>query len=198
MPDENGQQGNGEAGGQAGASGKTPLESLPADIQAYIKELRDEAKNYRESKTTLQQQLDTTKAAQQAELAKQGNFETLARQHEAEVARLKPVEQRAAALEQVIRTSNEARIKGIPDNKKNLVQPLVDVLPPEKLQEYLNANPDLFVKEPAANYDAGAGAGSGGNPNAIKLDADEVAMAKRMGVTPEDYMKVKARKQSQS
>lgn len=193
MPEENGQQGDGGAGNQGGSNGKTPIESLPIDVQAYIKELREEAKNNRESKTTLQQQLDAAKTAQQAQLAEQGQFKTLAEQHAVEVARLKAFEGRTTELEQIIRASNDERIKSIPDNKKALVQPLIDILAPDTLQVYLNANPSLFVKEPAPDYNAGAGANGGGGNGAPKLTVDEQEAAKRMGITAEEYAKAKAK-----
>jgi hypothetical protein len=192
--DGDGQQDGGAAGGQ-GANGKTPIESLPPDVQDYIKELRGEAKAAREERASIKQQLDSLNAGRQTELQKQGQWETIAKEKEAEAARLKAFEERATNLEKMFRASNEERIKTIPDNKKNLVLPLVDVMPPEKLQEYLNANPDLFVKQPAPDYDAGAGAGGSGGGHAVKLTPEELAMAKRIGVTPEEFMKAKARKQ---
>lgn len=190
--DGDGQQGDGAAGsGQStGANGKTPLESLPPDVQDYIKELRVEAKSAREERLALKQQLDAAKTAQQAQLAEQGNFKALAEQHAAEVARLKAFETRAADLDAMIRAGNDERMKTIPDNKKPLVQPLIDALSPEKLQAYLNANPSLFVKDPAPDYDAGAGAGSGGTP-APKLTDTERDMARLMNVTEKQYSDMK-------
>lgn len=189
-----GQQGEGDAGNQGGSNGKTPIESLPADVQDYIKSLREEAKTYRESKTALQQQVDAVKQAQQDQLKKQGNFEALAQERAAEVERLKAFEERAATYEKVIRDGNAKRIESIPDTKKQLVLPLVDALSPEKLQEYLNANPDLFVKTPAPNYDGGAGVGGSGGkgePKVTDEDRRQAAIAQANGhnVKPEDIAK---------
>ena len=187
-------QGEGGAGNQGGSNGKTPIESLPADVQDYIKSLREEAKTYRETKTTLQQQLEAIKQAQQTQLAEQGNFKTLSEQRAAEIERLKAFEERSATYEKVIRDGNAKRIEMIPDSKKQLVLPLVDALSPEKLQEYLNANPDLFVKQPAANYDAGAGGNGGsgkGEPKVTDEDRRQAAIAQANGhnVKPEDIAK---------
>jgi len=192
---EDGQQGTGEPSGQSGSSnGKTPIESLPPDMQEYIKSLREEAKTYREAKTGLQQQLDAIKQAQQDQMTKQGNFEALAQQRAAEVERLKAFEERAATYEKVIRDGNKARIETIPDSKKALVMPLIDALSPEKLQEYLNANPSLFVKDPAPNYDAGAGGSGGsgkGEPKVTDEDRRQAAIAQSNGhnIKPEDIAK---------
>ncbi len=189
MPDENGQQGEGGAGNQGGSNGKTPIESLPQDVQEYIKSLRSEAEKTRKD---AKQQLDEIRSGQQKQLEEQGNYKKLAEDRAAELAALKPFKDRTEALENVIRASNEARIKTIPDMNKNLVQPLIDVLPPERLQDYLNANPNLFVKPDAPNYDAGAGA-NGGSSGTSKLTAEETEIAKRMGMSPEDYAKAKAK-----
>jgi len=68
---------------------------------------------------------------------------------------------------------------------------LIDALSPEKLQAYLNANPTLFVKDPAPDYDPGKGnGGSGGNP-LPKLTDEERALAKAMRVTEKQYAELK-------
>jgi hypothetical protein len=179
--------------------------SLPTTLEGWQKLAEAREKRLRESEdrikrlngvnSTLDERIRAIEQAQTKRLAEQGNFQELAQQRAAEVEALKPVAERAAALEKVIRASNEARMVNIPDNKKNLVAPLIDVLPPEKLQEYLNANPDLFVKEPAADYDAGAGAGGrGGNGSGTpKLTAEEIETAKRSGMKPDEYAKAKAK-----
>lgn len=190
--DANGQDEGAAGNGSSGTSGKTPLESLPPDVQDYIKELRGEAKTARENRQSLQAEIDAMKTANQKTLAEQGNFKALHEQSAAEVARLKLVEERAAALDKVIRSSNEERIKAIPDSKKALVQPLIDVLPPEKLQEYLNVNPSLFTKEPAPDYDAGRGSGGSGGASTPKLTAEEQEIVAKSGMKPEDYLKAKA------
>lgn len=185
--DGDGQQGEGAAGGQ-GANGKTPIESLPPDVQDYIKELRGEAKTARESRTSLQQQLDALNTGRQKELQEQGKWETIAKEKEVEAARLKAFEDRANTLDKIFREGNAERIKSIPDNKKNLVLPLVDVMPPEKLHDYLNANPDLFVKQPAPDFDAGAGAGGGnGGSQPVKLTDVQKEYAKAAGMTDKEY-----------
>ncbi len=189
MPDEQ-QQGNDQQDSGNKPDGKyTPstLEDALKIIGALskrVEERESEANRYKSER-------DTLTVAQRKQFEEQGNYKALHEQSAAELATLKPFKERAEALDKIIRASNEERVKTIPDSKKNLVKPLMDVLPPEKLQEYLNANPDLFVKEPAPNYDAGAG-GSGGSRGEPKLTAEEQEMAAKMGMKPEDYIKAKA------
>lgn len=176
--------------------------SLPTTLEGWQKLAEAREKRLRESddrikklngvNSSLDERIKAIEQAQQKRLAEQGNFQELAQQRAAEVETLKPIAQRAAELEKMFRAGNESRIKEIPDSKQNLVKPLMDVLPPEKLHEYLNANPDLFVKTPAPNYDAGAGAGVGGGSGTAKLTAEEVETAKKFGLTPEEYAKAKA------
>lgn len=194
MPDETntaGEQQNGQQDSGNKPDGKynpSTLEDALKIIGALSKRVEERESEANRYKT----ERDTLTVAQRKQLEEQGNFKALHEQSAAELATLKPFKERTEALEKIIRTSNEERMKSIPDTKKNLVKPLIDVLPPEKLQEYLNANPDLFVKERAPDYDAGAGA-SGGGTGIPKLTAEEIETAKRSGMTPEDYAKAKAK-----
>lgn len=156
-----------------------------------IKERDDEVKSLKAQYTGANQRLTAIEQAQQERLAKQGDFETLAQQRAAEVESLKPFAQRTSELEAVIREDNEAIIKSIPEQMRSIIP---TDYPPEKLKRWLTTNMTLLSKPPAPNYDAGAGLGNGGSQSA-KLTQDELAMAKLVGVTPEEYLKAKNRKQ---
>lgn len=181
---QNNQQGNGQD--QAGKYNPSTLEDALKIIGALTKRVDEreaEARKYKDER-------DTLTVAQRKQLEEQGNFKALHEQAAAELALLKPAKERLEEIEKGIRKDNEARFATIPDSKKPLVQPLVDVLSPEKLQAYLNANPTLFVKDPAPDYDAGAGAGSGGTP-APKLTDEERMLAKAMRMTDKQYSDMK-------
>jgi phage I-like protein len=182
---QNGQQSN----GQSNSDGKYN----PSSVEDALKIITALEKRLNERDSELDKykgELKNFSKAQQKQLEEQGNFKALAEQHAAEVARLKPVEERAAALEAIIRESNETRIKSVPDQMRNLIP---TDYPPEKLQKWLNANEAQLVKPPAPNYDAGAGAGgSGGSGAAPKLTAEEKEIAAKMGMKEEDYAKAKA------
>lgn len=175
--------------------------NLPTTIEGWqklaearekrIKERDDEVKSLKAQYTGANQRLTAIEQAQQERLAKQGDFETLAQQRAAEVESLKPFAQRTSELEAVIREDNEAIIKSIPEQMRSIIP---TDYPPEKLKRWLTTNMTLLSKQPAPNYDAGAGGGGGGS-QPVKLSPDELAMAKRVGVTPEEYLKAKNRKQ---
>ncbi len=196
MPDEQqnaGEQQNGQQASGEQATGKynpSSVEDALRIIAALEKRLGERDTELDRTKT----ELKGLSSAQKKQLEEQGNFKKLYEDNAAEAAALKPFKERTEALEKIIRGSNDARIATIPDAKKNLVKPLIDVLPPEKLQEYLNANPDLFVKDPAPNYDAGAGGSGGKGANEPKVtDEDrrqaQVASANGYPVKPEDIAK---------
>jgi hypothetical protein len=157
-----------------------------------IKERDDEVKSLKAQYTGANQRLTAIEQAQQERLAKQGDFETLAQQRAAEVESLKPFAQRTSELEAVIREDNEAIIKSIPEQMRSIIP---TDYPPEKLKRWLTTNMTLLSKQPAPNYDAGAGVGGGGGNNGStpKLTADELDVAKRMGMSAEDYAKAKSK-----
>lgn len=195
MPEEQSNAGDQQNGQQASGDTSTGKYN-PSSVEDALKIIAALEKRLGERDTELDRtktELKGLTAAQRKQLEEQGNYKALHDQSAAEAAALRPFKERTEALEKIIRASNEARIATIPDANKNLVKPLIDVLPPEKLQEYLNANPELFVKPDAPRYDAGAG-GSGGGAAPVKLTPEEMAMAKRFNVTPEEFAKIKARK----
>jgi hypothetical protein len=175
--------------------------NLPTTIEGWqklaearekrIREREDQINSLKAQYTGANERLTAIERAQQERLAKQGDFETLAQQRAAEVESLKPFAQRTSELEAVIREDNEAIIKSIPEQMRSIIP---TDYPPEKLKRWLTTNMTLLSKQPAPNYDAGAGGGGGGS-QPVKLSPDELAMAKRVGVTPEEYLKAKNRKQ---
>lgn len=193
MPDDtqNQQGAGGSDGGNAPESGKynpASLEDAQKIIAALEKRVgeRDETITaLKSAQSTLAQQVQAIQDAQKKKLEEDGNFAELAKQRAAEIAALKPVADRAAALEAIIRESNEARVKALPEAVRGLAP--VDYAP-EKLQTWLNANEALLKKPPAANYDAGAGAGGGGHDTAAsKLTEEQRQIARRSGLTDEQY-----------
>lgn len=153
-------------------------------LSKRVEERESEANRYKSER-------DTLTAAQRKQLEDDGKFKQIAEQQAVDLARLKPLEERAAALEKIIRESNEARIKAVPDQYRNMIP---TDYPPEKLQTWLNANEALLVKPPAPNYDGGAGAnGSGGKgePKVTDEDRRQAAIAQANGhnIKPEDIAK---------
>ncbi len=130
---------------------------------------------------TLGERITAIEAASRKKLEEQGNFSELKTQLQAEIEALKPTAERAAALEKILRESNEARIKNVPEQIRSMIP--MDY-PPERLQKWLADNEALLSKPPAPNFDAGAGAGN--SPVPSNLTTEQKAMAAKFGVTPEE------------
>jgi hypothetical protein len=96
-------------------SDKTPISSLPADVQDYIKRLRDEAEDANklrkaEAKAKLQ--------AEEARLAEQGEFKKLAEKSQARVQELEPVASQYSQLAELVSGQIESQIKDWPAELK--------------------------------------------------------------------------------
>ncbi|GIL09286.1 MAG: hypothetical protein BroJett033_7970 [Chloroflexota bacterium] len=186
----------GREGQQQGESKYNPatVEDANKIIEALQKRVgeRDATiEQLRTSASALSERITAIEAATRKKLEEQGNYQEVRAQLQAEIEALKPSAERAAALEQIIRESNEARIGRVPEAVRSMIP--MDYAP-ERLQAWLNANEGLLLRKPAPNYDAGAGAGSngsGGRPP--DLTAEELNMAKRMKMTPEQYQAAKAK-----
>lgn len=150
------------------------LEKRIGERDATIEQLKT-------SQTTMADQIKAIQAANQKKLEEQGNFAEVKTQLQAQIETLRPSAERAAALEKIIRESNEERIKSVPEQYRAMIP---SEYAPEKLQAWLNANEKLLVKQPAPNFDAGAGAGS--SPAASPLTPELQAMGKRLGVKDEE------------
>lgn len=191
----------GDAGDQQQQQQSQGDANLPTTIEGWqklaearekrIREREEQINSLKAQYTGANERLTAIERAQQERLAKQGDFETLAQQRAAEVESLKPFAQRTSELEAVIREDNEAIIKSIPEQMRSIIP---TDYPPEKLKRWLTTNMTLLSKQPAPNYDAGAGLGSGSSGMAIKLTEDEKQMAKMAGMTEKEYAEYKSKK----
>lgn len=196
MPDEpqtsdQQQQGGGQQP-QSGGNKYNPstLEDAQKIIEALNKRVAEREASLDEMKrtsTSLAQRLSDIEQAAKKRLEEEGNWAELARQRAAELDALKPYQERAKALEDVIRESNESRIARVPEN----MRPMIPTdYPPEKLQGWLNANERLLMQKPAPNFDAGVGGSSGSTGDIQVTDEDrraaEIARSQGYNVKPED------------
>lgn len=154
-----------------------------AALEKRVAEQKERASKYYSETKSLSERLNAIEEGTRKRLQEEGNYRELAQKHAADLESLKPLAERAQALEAIIRESNEARMKAVPENMRNLIP--VDYAP-ERLQAWLNANEALLRRSPAPDFDAGAG-GSGGSAS-TKLTEEQRAMAKRFGMTEEQYI----------
>jgi hypothetical protein len=108
--------------GQTTSSGsttenKTPINSLPADIQDYIRRLRDEAED-----ANKKQRADARKLqqAEEARLQEQGEYRKLAEQHAARVQQLEPIAERYEQLSKLVGEQIDSEIKDWPSTVRAL------------------------------------------------------------------------------
>lgn len=168
------------------------LEEANKIIAALVKRVgeRDgDAKKWQDAHVALETRIKAMEEANRQKLAKDGNHEELAQKYLTEVEQLRPLSERAKALESMIRTSNETRINSVPEAMRSIIPA---EYAPEKLSAWLDANMGLLTKPPAANFNAGEGGGSGRGSGTEQLTAEEKDIAKRTGMTPEQYVKAKA------
>lgn len=186
-----------ESGADAPKTSKTPsddgkvdLSTLPPVVQEYIKELRQESAARRKELESFRSEASQR---EQQRLKEEGRWKELAEKLQAEKAQLVPYEERAQTLEKKIRASNDARIVRVPEDLQTLIP--MDY-PPERLSEWLDANWERLTVKPAPNLDAGAG--NGGSGKHVTLTDDERQLARKMGLTDEQYIEGKQKMASRS
>lgn len=159
-------------------------------LSKRVDEQKASAAKYAETSRELSDRLRAIESAQQKRLEEQGNYAEIAKQRAAEVESLKPAAERAVALEAIIRESNEEAIKRVPESMRSMIP--TDYAP-EKLQRWLAMNTALLTKTPPPDF--GAGAGTSGGSKATPLTDEQRQMAKRFGMTEEQYAKQLAKGQ---
>jgi len=174
---------------QTGDSGSadfdtSDISSLPIAWQNEIKKVRSEAAQRRKELADLKKKVD---AEEVERLKKQGEYQSLAERLQTEVQNLTPHRDRVVALEEILKATNATRVKRIPEH----LQSFVPDMTPENLSKWLDANETKLTTPPAPNLNAGAGGGGGGGNIASQLTAEELAIAKQSGLTPEQYAKQK-------
>jgi len=160
------------------------IEDLPDWAQKHIRELRQQAK---ERRLALKKAEDEAREREQARLKGSGDWKQLAENAQKELSRVKPYEERATALDGIIRASNDALIAKLPEHLRTAV-PLD--YPPEKLHAWLEATVPILTKPQAPDLNQGAG-GTGAGKTTPQLSEDEKRIAKAFGLSEEDYAKNK-------
>jgi len=172
--------------GQDGDSKGTPAEAKNTDSPMIPKARFDEINN---RKNELEARLAEIEADQklriEQQLEEQGKYKELTETLRAELAEAKIRANKSDELEGTLEKLLAAQLEALPEQSRKLV--------PEKLSikdrlDYIAENRELLVK-PAP---PGTGAGKqGGKPPEGKPDitAEESAMAKKFGLTEEEYAK---------
>lgn len=165
---------------------KTDLASLPADVREYIESLRSEAKKHRLEKS------DAEKARQREEAARleaDKQWEALANKYKDEIDAMRPRAERVDAMEQFIAEMAQKRLDALPKQYRSLDPKYDD---PLKTLQWLDANAATFALPAVPNLGAGQQGDSAGQA-AAKLTPEELALAQRAGMTPEQFAQYKTR-----
>jgi len=101
-----------------GQQQRTTMDSLPPDIQDYIRDLRKESENNRKA---LEAKVQAEKQAEEARLKEQGEFKALAEQRETQLKELEPVKVRYEQLSTLLADQIKAQVKDWPKEVKDLL-----------------------------------------------------------------------------
>lgn len=182
-----------QSGSADANTGKTPIDSLPADIQEYIRQLRKEAESAKDKakaeKERLQQEASN---AEKTRLAEQQEWQKLAERLQAEQEALKPKLSEAETYRAAVDSTVKARIAALPAQFRNLVP---DFDNPLKTMQWLDANASILQTPAAPQLDAGA---QGDASKALpRLTPEEQQLASMAGMTAQQFAEYRARSQAQ-
>ena len=183
--------GSGDEAVEVGGDDKD-LSSLPGwaqeQIRGYesrLKEVNNESAGRRIKLNEMAERLEALEKQRQAGLS----LEEKLRETESQINSLRQFEDRAKGLEAIIRDSNAQRIAAIPEGMRSLVP--VDAMSPEQVAAWLDRNAAVLSKPIAPDLDGGAGGVGGGKT--VQLSENEKLIARRVGMSDEDYLKAKKR-----
>ena len=172
------------------------FDSLPENVKTHIRALRGEAKGYRLDKRDLEQQLtdtnsklSSTEESRKKELERRGDYESISRQQEQELAELKIKAGEGERYREAVEATNAQRIEQLPEHLRDLVP---DVSPDAKAAWLDTALPKLTVA-PIPDINAGAGGSGGSGKTTAKLSSDEKKIAAASGMTDEEWLVAKTR-----
>lgn len=122
------------------------------------------------------------------ELAEQQRWQELAQTLQTKLEEVEKQAQRAADLEASLRATVAARVERLPESVRTLVPEYPD---PRLTLEWLNRNEALLLKPSAPSVDAGVAGDAGAAKPTVKLTELELLIARKAGMTPEQYARRK-------
>ena len=124
--------------------------------------------------------------AEEKRLAEANNFKELYEKQKVELEGLKPKAGAADEYEKTLQSVLETQVAELPETMRGLVPE--EMSTNQKLTWLAKNKPLLLKKEP---FDIGAGKNGGGNISASTLTQEELTLAKKAGMTAEEYAKYK-------
>ena len=126
------------------------------------------------------------KDAEEQRLIEANNYKTLYEQAKAEAEGLKPKASIADESEKTLQSVLDSQIAEIPEHFRGMVP---ENLTTNQKLAWISKNKSLLMKPVA--FGIGAGENGGDPPPTTSLTAEEIATAKKAGMTPEEYLKNK-------
>ena len=160
-------------------------ETFPRSV---VVELRQEAASYR---TKLKEFEEQRRQENDQRLAQQNEWQKLAEQRAAEVESLRPYQERYETIIANLKANNERRLEAVPENMRTLIPPIDD---PGTMAQWLDTNWQLLTNKPFAPSLNGGAGGSQVRTSTVSLNDAELEMARKMGLSAEDYAAAKVRR----
>ena len=148
----------------------------------YVEKLRQEAA---ENRIKLKEFQDAQLKAEEERLAKKQEWQELAEKRAAEVEALRQYQEKYQAMLDAMSERNKQRIEAIPEDMRSLVPEYDD---PAKLSQWLDANWERLNAKPLVPSLNGGAGNVQVRGKQVTLSDAEIAIAEKMGLTPEQYM----------
>jgi len=170
---------------EEGIKKETPAEAQKSEEHMIPKSRFDEVnQKFRDAEKRFKA---LEKAAQDAEtkrLQESEDYKALYEKAQGTISELQPKADGADSAHATLKEVLEAQVEAIPNNKRDLVP---DELSTEQQLAWIAKNRELLGK--SAQFDIGAGEQGGSGDKSVNLSSEDAAMAKKMGLSQEDYAK---------
>jgi hypothetical protein len=151
-----------------------------------ISRLNEEIAKKKELEARLAAIEKAQKDSEEKRLMEANEYKTLYEQAKAEAEGLKPKASIAEESEKVLQSVLASQINEIPEHFRSLVP---EGLSTNQKLQWISQNKPLLMKE--KGFDIAAGKQGGGSPDTSTLTAEELDLANRAGIKPEEYLKYK-------
>lgn len=136
---------------------KTPLNTLPPDVQQYIDDLRKEAETYRKEKKAAEL---VAKKAEEDTLANQQKWQELAEKRAQRIAELEPVALQLEEINGAFNATLTAKLEALPEDIRKELEPVRASMKPVEFSKWLDTMIPRFTRK-VTDLNAGAGGTNG-------------------------------------
>lgn len=168
-----------------GIKEETPAEAQKPEEHMIPKSRFDDVnQKYKDAEKRLKALEKSAQDAETARLKESEDYKALYEKEQAKVLELQPKADGADSAHATLKEVLEAQIEAIPENKRSLVP---DALSTEQQLAWIARNREQLGK--SAQFDIGAGEKGGTGDKSVTLSQEDAAMAKKMGMSHEEYAK---------